>query len=482
MKSTETIALQTNSSEAEEKIQTIGGLPFSTATIYALLFAISFSFYSLLWSNAPIMAPDSPSYLKAAEDLSDFHIDQLNTRPPGYPLLLILSGTTRALFYVSLAFHVASIWLIAAVLFALGVTGRWLAVFALLCLLPPYTEYAAYVLSDNLSEFLLIAAFSSLVFWFLRGRGMGLLILSGIAAACGGLTRPTYQILALVIAVFLLVTHWVIGEKAFSYRSCIKAGVVLLAVSVVLIGGYSLLNYSKFNFFGIYPMTGFNLSTRTVRFLERLPDEYAAEREALIRARDADLIARGGDHAAHLSYWKAVPDLVEITGLKVIPDLSQYMLHLHLILIRKAPLHYLQEVFASFSSYWLPSATGIANMNSIAVQTFWVALHFGILGVFILQLVVIAGLMLFQFSQRLFVSGGKLVTRLSLPPGHIFAYFLAGTIVFYNALATSFFEVGDPRYRFPTEPLIFFMCFLGLYLWRQLSIGAELQKVPYRDR
>ena len=54
---------------------------------------------------------------------------------------------------------------------------------------------------------------------------MGLLILSGIAAACGGLTRPTYQILALVIAVFLLMTHWVIGEKAFSYRSCIKAGV-----------------------------------------------------------------------------------------------------------------------------------------------------------------------------------------------------------------------------------------------------------------
>ena len=172
MKSTETIARQQILRRAEEKIQTIGGLPFSTATTYALLFAIAFAFYSLLWSNAPIMAPDSPSYLKAAEDLSDFHIDQLNSRPPGYPLLLILSGTTRALFYVSLAFHVASIWLIAAVLYALGVTGPgWLVVFALLCLLPPYTEYAAFVLSDNLSEFLLIAAFSSLVFWFLRGRG-----------------------------------------------------------------------------------------------------------------------------------------------------------------------------------------------------------------------------------------------------------------------------------------------------------------------
>ena len=176
-------------------------------------------------------------------------------------------------------------------------------------------------------------------------------------------------------------TRWVGGEKAISYRDCIRAGVILLTTSVVLIGGFSLLNYVKFNFFGIYPMTGFNLSTRTVRFLERLPDEYAAEREALIKARDAELVKRGEDHTAHLSYWKAVPDLVKITGLKEIPDLSQYLLHLHLILIKKAPLNYLQEVFSSFSGYWLPSATDLANMNSRGMQTLWVVLHFAILGV-----------------------------------------------------------------------------------------------------
>ena len=36
---------------------------------------------------------------------------------------------------------------------------------------------------------------------------------------------------------------------------------ILLAVSVVFMGGYSFLNYVKFNFFGIYPTTGLNFST-----------------------------------------------------------------------------------------------------------------------------------------------------------------------------------------------------------------------------
>jgi hypothetical protein len=157
---------------------------------------------------------------------------------------------------------------------------------------------------------------------------------------------------------------------------------------------------------------------------------------------------------------------------------------LNLILIKKAPLYYLQEVFASFSSYWLPSATELANMNSLSIQALWVALHFGILTLFILQLVVILGLTIFMFSQCFFLNDTKLETSLSLPPGHAFAYFLAGTVVFYNALVTCLFEVGDPRYRVPTEPLLIFMCFLGFYLWRHLiiSINRPLQNQSQEER
>jgi hypothetical protein len=70
----------TNFPEAGQKIYTLGGLPLWTAILYAALFSIAFCSYSLLWKKAPVMEPDSDSYLRVAQDLSDFHIDQLPLR------------------------------------------------------------------------------------------------------------------------------------------------------------------------------------------------------------------------------------------------------------------------------------------------------------------------------------------------------------------------------------------------------------------
>src|SRR5262249_41510922 len=209
--------------------------------------------------------------------------------------------------------------------------------------------------------------------------------------------------------------RWVSGQKAISYRDCIRAGMVLLTTSVLLIGGFSLLNYVKFNFFGIYPTAGIHLSNRTIKVLERLPDQYAAEREALIKARNAQLI-EGDDHTGDSYFYRALPELRKITGAASILELSQHLSHLSLILIKRAPLHYLQEVLASISGYCLPSATSLANMNSRRIQTLWVVLHFAVLALFFLQLIVITGLAIFQMSQRIFVGE----TNMSLSPGHVF--------------------------------------------------------------
>jgi hypothetical protein len=457
---------------------TVAALPLQTALFYAFLFALAFWTYKACWKDAPLQANDSPSYLRVAQDLSDLRIDQLNIRPPGYPILLVLTGSsekpTRTLFYVSLVLHFSSIWFLAAVLYAMGMTGMWLNVFALLLVLPPYVEYAAYVLTENLSEFLLVLAFASLVLWFLRRGGTYLLIISAVAVAYSGLTRPTYQTLSLVITCFLLIACRVLNEHPFNYRNVIRVSLILLTVSVLFIGSFSLLNYLKFGFFGIYPMTGFNLSTRTVRVIERLPDEYAAVREVLIKARDAELILRNSEHTGYLSYWEAIPDLVRITGLKEGPELSEYMLHLNLLLIKKAPLNYLQEVFASFSSYWLPSSSKLVNMDSIAIQALWAVMQLGIVAIFTLQLLVILGLTIFNFSQRLLLTKPHLHSRfISFPSAYAFAYALASTIVLYNAFLTCLIEVGTPRYRVPTESLLIFLCFMGLYLWRHLILSTN---------
>jgi hypothetical protein len=453
---------------------TVAALPLQTAVFYAFIFTIAFWGYKSLWKDAPFQEPDSPSYIRVADDLSDFRLDHLNMRPPGYPLLLVLTRSsqkpTRTLFYVSLALHFAAIWLLAAVLYRLGITTLWLNVFGLLLLLPPYVEFAAYVLTENLSEFLLVLGFSSLVFWFVRPASMRFLLISAVAIAYSGLTRPTYQALALVITCFLLLACKLLGSTPVSYRHIVKVTLLLPVGSILFIGGYSLLNYLQFNYFGIYPMGPRELSTRTVKVIERLPDEYAKAREALIKARDADLIKHNGEHTAYNSFRSAIPELAKITGLKEGPELSKYMLHLNLLLIKKAPLNYLQEVFIGFSTYWLPSASKLANMNSRGFQVLWAVIQLGVIAVFALQLVVILGSASFMLSQRVFVDTAKLRAEDSLRSEYVFAYALAGTIVFYNAFITSLVAIGTPRYRVPTEPLIIFMCFLGVYLWRHLIV------------
>ena len=458
----------------------LAGLPSRTAFVYALLFVAAFGFYRTVWPAAPFWAPDSWGYMVTATDLADFRVDRLNSRPPGYPLLMVLTGSSRhptqTLFHAGLALHFASIWLVGAVLYRLGVKSGWLIVLAVLLLLPPYVEYSGYVLSEILSEFLLVVAFSSIVFWMMERHATSLAVVAGLALACAGLTRPTYQALAIAVAGFVLAPHVGIDETATRLRKC-SAAMIMVSTSIILIGGFSAVNYVKFGFFGVYPMSGLNLSTRTVNMLERLPDEYAGEREALIKARAAVLAQREQDQTEYLSYWHAIPDLERVTGLKGIPALSAHMLRLHLILISRAPLSYIREVLWSFTGLWLPSGTWLANMGSRTLQAIWVVVQFTVLALFTLQLIVIAGLAMFRYSQR----HGRHETEWGprFVPKHLYVYGLAGTIVLYNALVTSLVEVGDPRYRVPAEPLVVCMCFLGFQMWRGLlrqhGVEADVQ-------
>jgi hypothetical protein len=77
----------------------------------------------------------SGTYLRAAQDLSDFHVDQLQERAQGYSLLLVPTGSgqspNRTCFFASLLLHFSSIWLLASLLFPAGLTEMRLNLFSL---------------------------------------------------------------------------------------------------------------------------------------------------------------------------------------------------------------------------------------------------------------------------------------------------------------------------------------------------------------
>jgi len=124
----------------------------------------------------------------------------------------------------------------------------------------------------------------------------------------------------------------------------------------------------------------------------------------------------------------------------------------------------------AFGSYWFPSSDELANMNSRSVQFMWAVSHFLLMGGFAFNLILLVGAAMYIGTCKRAVrqDSRPLVSELRSIHLHGVMYGLAGMIVFYTAAVSCLIEVGDPRYRVPTDALIVFMVFLGIHLWRRL--------------
>jgi hypothetical protein len=465
---------------AGESIRTFAGLPVRSALVYTLLFSLVFLFYSVVWVNAPIMESDSETYMTAAQELTNFRINRLQRRPPGYPLLLVLTSSSqspnRTLFFVSLSLHFASIWLLAAVLYRAGLREVMLTLFGLVLLLPPYVEPAAYVLSENLTEAMLVAGLVGFVFWILDGK-ISWLIISTLTTGYAALTRPTYQLLAFAIAAYLATGNFLF-HSTLKWKDVIKGSLILLCGSIVMAGAYAFVNYRKVGYFAVSrPVLGLALTQKTLRVLEQLPDEYAVVRETLIKSRNAKLVTEN-QHNGYDYIMDAVPELTKITGLQN-AQLSNYLLQLNLLLIQKAPLNYVQEVVRAFGSYWFPAAGELANFNSRVIQFLWAMIHFFLIGGFAFNLILLIGATYYMSSSaQLRISNQLRMTEMRSIRFEGLIYGLAGTTVFYSAFVTCLIQEGIPRYRVPIDAFIVFMLFLGTHLWRGLVNLSRSLFVP----
>lgn len=417
----------------------------STLLVVSFL-AVAGIVYSFMWPQAPVQTTDSAQYMEAAHDLHDFHIDELNDRPPGYPLLLLLTGSsehpTRALYHVQLTLHLVSVLLLALMLLRTGVGGRITAVFAVIACLPGSVAHCGYVLTESLSELCLVAA-TFLLISFHNRRGVARLVAAGLFAAAAAMVRPTYQLLGLALGAALLLGAFRPGSAR---RPLFGAAVIMAVLPTLLVGALAIYNLHAFGYFGLTPLGGFNLSTRTVRVLERLPDEYAPVRRVLIRHRDAALVSPGSSHTADMYIWQAIPDLEAATGLDRV-ELSKYMLKVNLLLIRRAPLEYLLEVGRAAASYWMPAGPVLANFGSRPLQLIWGLLHFAVVIVFF---GVVAAL--FGCSLRDGTRSTALDPRFLIPTA----------LIAYTMVISVAFEVGAPRYRVPTDLLILFVAAAGV--------------------
>jgi hypothetical protein len=443
-----------------------GGLPGPILVAVLTLFALAYLTYSAAWPEAPVLDGDSAQYLEVAGDLADGRLDTLHFRTPGYPLLLLLTGAiaepARPLFRVSLLLHFASVWLLCVAFHRLGAGSVWVLGLCLVLLTPPYVEPAAYVMTENLAQFALVAGCAAFLTWDRTGKTRWAAV-AALAWSFCGLIRPVHQALipALIVGMVLIHRAGWYGRDA-SKRAA--PGLVLIGIWAAVLGGYATFNLVRFQWFGVAASTGMHLTTKTIGLVERLPDEYAVVREVLIRARDAELVKRGGTHTGTQAVWAARAELEAVTGLRM-PELSSYLIRMNLTLIRHSPIEYLQAVVHSCGAYWFPATGRLASMNSAPLRWLWWVMHFGIVGIFFVQLSVIVGLAVAVGALGPRSDIRTLVAAVISDRAPAVAFLLATSLVVYTMVLTCLVDIGEPRQRRATDLLLVFACAIGVWVW-----------------
>ena len=405
------------------------------------LFALAFVVYAVAWPEAPVTANDTAGYLRAARAIA--HGSTNPERPPGYPLLLLATGSsespTRLLFYVSLLLHFASVSLIAAVLSSIGIRPRWVAFACVVMLLPPYVQMTAFALTETLGAFCMAVLYWSLCSYWRRPR-LGYLVLASLAAGFGATTKPTFEFLAFVLAAALAALAVVLKPHGWTWKRALRDAVWLAAGTILIAGGRSTVNYARSGFFGQTSLLGYTLAGRTCTLWEHIPDPTV--RAILVDARQA-AYERGQNLS--WSVFTVQPALQKATG-KSEEDLGKYLEAMSLRLIRSHPEAYLEDGARSFAEFWFPISGGLPLMRSSLVRLVWYALSWSVFLAFAASLAVGAGMTAGSLAE-----GGS---RRTVDAALAAAWLVAVVIVMYTAIVSSAVAWGDPRYRAAVDLMV----------------------------
>jgi hypothetical protein len=443
---------------------------------FAALLLVAGIIYVFIWPDAPVrVVGDTDEYIWTAKALQSGNLPRPLDRVPGFPALLVLTGSGRPLYFVLLFFHLASIALLLYLMQRLGVSSSRQILFALVGLSPGVVSVlCGYIMTESMTEFVLVLSFVLFAFWFIE-RKYSMLVPASILLALSALVRPSYQMLFVPVAVLILLMP---GVKKF------KSAVVVVAASAIIIGSYVGYNGTRFGFYGMTPLIGFNLCTRTARVLERLPE--GPIRDILTRYRN-DSLVNGVSKTGVMYIWKgyypdmywppsmeqakgkgAIPELMAVTQLNK-AELSKKLQKMNVRLILSAPLEYIRDVGAAAITFWFPESTPIAHFGSRKFQLLLGLIHAIVFSIFLIQVAFIISMMALLLVNREFRT--QLKTLRTIIWQNFFILILSLVYVLYTFAVSTFVEVGNPRYRAPVDLLIFFFVFT-------FSIGILSKKQP----
>ncbi len=399
---------------------------------------------------APAHDSDTQSYLNIARLLHNLTLHGNDaTRPPVYPgLIAMLQLDERAVWVAQSIMGIA----VSAMLFLVTwhLTGRgWLAFVAgaahSLNLAQLFFE--SMILSETTTTFLFALSLTVLVLCYrVEERWPWTELLLGSLAGLLALTRPQM----LFWSAALMPIAW-LRRRTQPWRVRASALALLAAPVLILVLGWSFINWRTAGYFGPTSLTGYSLSNMVGNFMEYAPDQYAAVRDIYLQHRAAR-IAATGNHA--MTVWAAFFDLSRAADVDY-SGLSRLLTEISLKLIVAHPLLYLGNVVQSWLGFWkVPIYWDLDLVHPEAlvdwVRNAWRAERALLLGTNVLFLLM-GGLWIVQWLRH----------RL----GDVERTLLAGWgVVLFASLAQALVEYGEnPRYGAPFESLMVWTVIVGVW-------------------
>lgn len=431
----------------------------------AAILLIALAAYLYIWRDAPYLLKDSVGYMQVAQNMALGNLSEIQDRVPIFPLLLLLTNSFEQpniiLYIIQLVSYFIFVFIVYKILVDELPVG-FAYVYLLISILPPLVEATAQVMTEALTTNLILLIFICL-YELVKTRKFIYALGSGVFSGALALTRPTFELMPILLLLIFVCISLLAKEK----KKWVLHSIVSILSCSVIIGGYALYNYLAYDYFVLTPLQGFNLSTRTETYIERIPDDQKTIRDVLLKTRN-ELMLSEPTHSAVMYIWTAIPRLEEATSLSEI-ELSKLFQSINFKLIVGSPLSYIVEVGHSMAIYTMPSASEQANFYNNWFQLLWLMLNYVVLAA---TFVCVCGAM-----GILILSSQKSTTAMLQNKLPLFSIYLFCTvIVFYNFCISTFLEVGNPRYRLPTDLLIIIFDLISVYAFIRFRNNNRIEE------
>ena len=323
---------------------------------------------AVLLQNPPVVEVDTTSYVRLATALASRNMQgDWGQRTPAYPLLLAVLGSSPL---AVAAFQTIVLGCATAGLAAFAtwmMTGRQDASIVAGLLYGLNLMQVAYemtLLPEALCAFLLVAVFACIAWLSTRvivtpSSQFWAVALLGLTAGLLCLARPQYLYVPVVAVAYCL----------WRFRSRLALVLLVVALSLGPVMGWSSYNYARLGYFGPSTSGGFGLTNITGAYIEDAPSRYAAITRVYLTEREA----RGGEWVNVI--WPLRQHLMSATGLTA-PQLSRELTSMSVGLVLTHPAQYAMQVTRSAMGFWRATGRTDASLRSANAglwEIVWVA-------------------------------------------------------------------------------------------------------------